>query len=404
MKTFLLCVTFLALGSLVVGQQTIAEIASGDKRFSLIVGALPAGIKNQLNDNGQELTLFAPTNQAILTTANDLGADTNNASVAFAAIGAALGDELRTVLRYHIVPGDIERDELENKETLSPLAGVKITVQVNGSTITLVDAATQIPDATVGGTVSASNGVIHIIDRVLLPLDLSPDTLADTVPTGSPDDTPDPTNVGGDDDPEGTVEMSPDMTPDGDDDDDDDDAICFPASAIVHTTGGDIKMKELIAGHDVHVGERGATSRVYFFSHKKLDGLHEFVRIKSNKNHVITLSGKHYLYANGVLTAAAKVKTGDILRTLDGRARVVSVERVEERGLIAPHTMHGDIVVNRVVASTYTTVVHPQLAHFLLAPLRALVRMGLSEEPLGSVMYNGASRMAKMVPSGPEAF
>jgi hypothetical protein len=45
--------------------------------------------------------------------------------------------------------------------------------------------------------------------------------------------------------------------------------------------------------------------------------------------------------------------------------------------------------VNRVVVSTYTRAVHPAIAHALLAPVRTLVRLGVSDEPLGNAMYDG---------------
>ena len=48
------------------------------------------------------------------------------------------------------------------------------------------------------------------------------------------------------------------------------------------------------------------------------------------------------------------------------------------RGLYNPHTLHGDVVVDGVLTSTYTGVVHPALAHALLAPLRQLYSAGLS--------------------------
>ncbi len=181
--------------------------------------------------------------------------------------------------------------------------------------------------------------------------------------------------------------------------------ICFPASAIVHTADGqDITMADLAAGHSIKVSETSRFSRVFLFSHKQHQGLQNFIRVTAVTGHSITLSATHYMYANGKLVAARAVKVGDTIRTVKGPAKVKAVEEVKDFGLVAPHTMHGDIVVNGVVASTYTTTVHPRLAHFLLAPVRAVVHMGLSKEPLGSALYNGAPRFAKMVPSGPDMF
>lgn len=166
--------------------------------------------------------------------------------------------------------------------------------------------------------------------------------------------------------------------------------VCFPASAVVHLEDGDMRaIHKLTAGDHVKASE-SLSSMIYFFSHRRGAVLTDFVRIESDWNHTITMSEGHYLYANGRLKAAGDVQIGDFLRTLDGRCRVRDVKRVQDVGLYAPHTMHGDIVVNRVVASSYTRAMHPYLAHALLWPARVLVRIGISEEPLGSLLYHGA--------------
>jgi hypothetical protein len=57
-------------------------------------------------------------------------------------------------------------------------------------------------------------------------------------------------------------------------------------------------------------------------------------------------------------------------------------------------------VVNGVRASSYTRSVHPRVAHVLLAPVRAVVRAGLATEPLGGLFYDGADRLAALMPKG----
>lgn len=180
-------------------------------------------------------------------------------------------------------------------------------------------------------------------------------------------------------------------------------ATCFPASATVHAGHGDVPMSELAAGHSVRVSETDS-SDVFLFSHRTFVGMRDFVRIESDAGHSVSMTSAHYVYANDKLVAAGSVKVGDRLRTLDGPAKVLSVKTVRDMGLVAPHTMHGDIVVNRVVASTYTTAVHPAVAHYALAPARALVRMGLSKEPLGALLYDGAGRSAAYAPKGPQVY
>ena len=57
-----------------------------------------------------------------------------------------------------------------------------------------------------------------------------------------------------------------------------------------------------------------------------------------------------------------------------GVGRVTGVDVVERVGLYNPQTVAGDIFVDGVLASTYTTAVEPELAHALLTPLRAAFR------------------------------
>ncbi|KAI0560622.1 hypothetical protein FGB62_107g19 [Gracilaria domingensis] len=164
---------------------------------------------------------------------------------------------------------------------------------------------------------------------------------------------------------------------------------CFPRTATVHlSNGNDIEMHELQAGHAVMACE-SKSSTVYMFSHRQAIGVHTFVRIESIDNHTIELSPEHYIYANGRLVIAQNVKVGDMLRTLDGRSRVSRISKVNRTGLYAPHTMHGDIVVGRIVASTYTNALPYWIAHPILEVIRLPVRFGLAKEPIGSLLYNG---------------
>ena len=57
--------------------------------------------------------------------------------------------------------------------------------------------------------------------------------------------------------------------------------------------------------------------------------------------------------------------------------KVLSVGRVQKDGIFNPHTLQGDIVVDGVLTSTYTSAFSPTLAHVVLAPLRALYRAGV---------------------------
>lgn len=171
---------------------------------------------------------------------------------------------------------------------------------------------------------------------------------------------------------------------------------CFPASATVILPGGSpLSISALSAGDEVLVSDKSASS-VYLFTHRELTGRRDFVKIKSSLNHSISLTQGHYIYANEKLQPAGYVRIGDTLRTIDGTARVTAVEWTVDEGLIAPHTMQGDIVVNRIIVSTYTAAVHANLAHISLWPIRTLARLGI-REPLGSLLYQGLPK--RWIPS-----
>lgn len=147
------------------------------------------------------------------------------------------------------------------------------------------------------------------------------------------------------------------------------DAVCFPARSLVQTPRGLVRMRDLRLGDSVLVAV-DKFSPVFMFSHKIDDGLFPFVELRTARG-AIALSTGHLLYVDGTLRAADTVKPGDLLRLpAGGDESVLSVRAVQETGLYNPQTLHGDIVVDGVVASTYTSAVRPEAAHALLAPIR----------------------------------
>jgi transforming growth factor-beta-induced protein len=111
-----------------------------------------------LNAEGP-ITVFAPTDQAFET----LNLELERAGTSLDAISA---ERLTDILRYHIIEGELLADDLIAQEsgTLQTIGGQEISFQVMGGQLMLNDAATiRLED------VRATNGVIHIVDRVLLP-------------------------------------------------------------------------------------------------------------------------------------------------------------------------------------------------------------------------------------------
>lgn len=165
-----------------------------------------------------------------------------------------------------------------------------------------------------------------------------------------------------------------------DDDDDDDDKSCFPADSTVTTEDGKlVRMEDLSHTHRVAVGG-GEHSDVFFFGHRNPTELSTFVHIQTTSSgKELRLSAGHYLYANSKLVTARTVVVGDKLETGDGQAVTVTSIRTQlARGIYAPATLHGNLVVDGIVVSSYTDALHPRVAHTLLAPLRVAHQLGLT--------------------------
>ncbi|MEZ5282705.1 MAG: fasciclin domain-containing protein [Acidimicrobiales bacterium] len=135
----------------------IVEVAVGTGDFPTLVAAVEAaGLVETLQGDGP-FTVFAPTEEAFSAaldalgiTAEELLADT---------------DTLTAILTYHVVPGEVMAADVVglDGESVATVNGANIVVTVDGDTV-------MINDATVVATdVAASNGVIHVIDTVLLP-------------------------------------------------------------------------------------------------------------------------------------------------------------------------------------------------------------------------------------------
>lgn len=142
---------------------------------------------------------------------------------------------------------------------------------------------------------------------------------------------------------------------------------CFSGHATVAVQGkGDTRMDELQVGDRVLTGD-GTYSKVYTFSHK--DGLAEvsYLQILTesmDKRHPLEITGMHLLYvfdqkdSKKKLKFAQEVKVGDFLVASHtaSQSRVVSIRSINRRGLYTPITSSGNIVVNRVLTSCYTSL------------------------------------------------
>lgn len=183
-------------------------------------------------------------------------------------------------------------------------------------------------------------------------------------------------------------------------------SACFPARAqVTLNDGSTVPMHSLQIGHSARVSTN-QYSPIFFFSHsdRTLHTLHKFIQISVQSGHKLLLSPAHYVYlSDGYMIQAAAVRPhSHALVLADGSpSTVVDVRTVFDYGLFAPHTIHGDIIVDGILASTYTAAVNPWVAHYvLLPPLRALYHLGLKHTPSNLFTY-GASTLARLAPQGP---
>jgi hypothetical protein len=131
-------------------------------------------------------------------------------------------------------------------------------------------------------------------------------------------------------------------------------------------------MDELAVGDRIKVGNN-LYSDIFMFTHKSPAVRNNFLVIGTVSGQAITLTPGHFIYLNNALVDSATAKVGDTIYLGSGAVSVVSsVSQTVEAGLYNPQTVHGDIVVNGIIASTYTTALPPGTAHALLLPLRAL--------------------------------
>lgn len=153
---------------------------------------------------------------------------------------------------------------------------------------------------------------------------------------------------------------------------------CFPATARVELENGKTKsMDQLVIGDNIRVSEK-EFSEVYYFSTELTETTSKFVKITTAETGLMLTPG-HFLYVNGNLVEARTVKVGDVVITGNGtKTTVTEVSSAWGPGLYNPHTLNGDIVVDGILTSTYTSAVHPKLAHALLTPLRVMYNAGVT--------------------------
>lgn len=156
MKAFVLAVMMAGLGLATVSTQTrdVVDTAVSNGSFKTLAAALKAaGLVETLKGPGP-FTVFAPTDAAFAKLP---------AGTVETLLKPENKDRLRRVLTYHVVPGKVGAAEVTKMNSAKAVSGDSIKIAVNNGKVMVNDATVVTAD------VGASNGVIHVIDTVILP-------------------------------------------------------------------------------------------------------------------------------------------------------------------------------------------------------------------------------------------
>lgn len=150
----------------VIGLPNITTQALANPQFSILVDALIAASDTNTNyvdilsgSAGAPFTVFAPTNDSFVALLGALG---------LTSLNEIPQDLLQIVLNYHVIAGlNVRAEDLTNGQTATTLQGENLLFDLNGGA-KIID-ATGSPSNIIVSNVQTDNGVIHAVDKVLLP-------------------------------------------------------------------------------------------------------------------------------------------------------------------------------------------------------------------------------------------
>ena len=141
-------------GAMMLPTQNLVQNASQASNLTTLVAAVTAADLGGTLSGPGPFTVFAPPNSAF---------DALPAGTVATLTQPENKDQLTSILTYHVVPGRLMASDLRDGQTLTTVNGQTLMVRISGGTVTVGGATvTQ-------ANVRASNGVAHVIDRVLMP-------------------------------------------------------------------------------------------------------------------------------------------------------------------------------------------------------------------------------------------
>lgn len=135
-------------------QKNVVGIAKGSKDHTTLVAAVAAADLVDSLANPGPFTVFAPTNAAF---------DKLPKGTVEGLLKADKIEDLKNILEYHVIVGTYKKENLQDGQTIGMANGGNITIAVKDGK-TLINGDSQIV-----ASVPASNGIVHVVDTVLLP-------------------------------------------------------------------------------------------------------------------------------------------------------------------------------------------------------------------------------------------
>ena len=143
--------------------QTIVEIAANDTNFTLLVAAVQfAELDEALNGNRQ-FTVFAPVNSAFLDLAASLNIPIED------LLTEPYRDLVTSVLLYHVSPGRKSSNKVINSGRVNTLIKQFAIARIQNGSAQIGNNTTGYANIT-AVDIPATNGVIHVLDKVILPV------------------------------------------------------------------------------------------------------------------------------------------------------------------------------------------------------------------------------------------
>ena len=134
-------------------QLNLVETIAKDDKFSTFIRLMKSSKADVVFDGTGPFTVFAPTNAAF---------DALPAGTVDGLLQPDKKDALADILQYHVYVGVLSLENLQDGQTLGMVNGGNATVHIK-------DGKYMINDANIIASVPASNGIVHVLDKVILP-------------------------------------------------------------------------------------------------------------------------------------------------------------------------------------------------------------------------------------------